>query len=112
VRTAGDVDAALGLQFESSTDSAAPTIAWSKPIQPSPEFESVEVRSSVPPVYDQARIVVRARGNAQSSSLDLDDASLVAGDAAAAPPTIDEFQLITLGTPPTAAVLHKIDHHS
>jgi hypothetical protein len=110
VRTAGDVDAALGLQFESSTDAAAPTVAWSKPIQPSPDFESVEVRSSVPPVYDQARIVVRARGNAASSSLDLDDASLVVGEAAPAPPTIDEFQLITLGTPPTAAVLHKIDH--
>jgi hypothetical protein len=121
LHVSGAADATLGLQFESSAGAAAPTIAWSKPLASGGEFEQLEVRAPVPTIYDQARVVVRARASGQASppdasgsggrqnTVDIDDASLVASAAADAPPTLDEFQLFALGAPPTAAVLHKID---
>jgi hypothetical protein len=109
LRTDGDSDARIGIEFLSGAGSAAPTCTWSSPLRASSEFEAFEFRTAVPRGYDRARVLLLARAGGAPGGVDADDVSLVAADLPSAPLAIDEYQLAALGDPATAATLFKID---
>lgn len=109
LRSEGDVETALGLEFSSNAGSAATTTLWARAPKPGGDFEAQELRATAPAGYDTVRVVVVARARAQGGSADVDDVSLIYDESEAAPLALDEYQLFGVGTPPSAAVLHKID---
>ena len=116
-RGGGDLTCALGLEF--SGPSAGAVTAWAPIDSLSTGFERSVLTANVPPGYDHVRAVLFARAAAdeeggEGGEVEVDDVSLVAGpggtDAAggpAAPVTLAEYKLHTLGTPPSSALLHK-----
>ena len=112
LRASGGARGSLGLQLESESGAAAPIIAWSRPLGSASggDFEELSVAASAPPIYDQARVVLLARGGAGPGDVEADDVSLVPdASSAKAPPTLNEYQLFLLGEPAGAALLFKID---
>lgn len=108
LRTDENSQGVLGLRLESSTNAAAALCIWSTPVAASGELD-VELASAVPPVFDRARALVLARlTGTGAGGLDVDDVSLVATPPAAAPLSIDEFEVHALGTPARAVAVVKI----
>jgi pSer/pThr/pTyr-binding forkhead associated (FHA) protein len=107
VRTEGQASARIGLEFESSSDAAARTSAWS-PAADGADFETLEWSCAVPQGFDGVRVLLAARSVGEGA-VDLDDVVLLAGGESAAPLAADSFQFVGLGSPATAAVLFKID---
>jgi hypothetical protein len=107
VRTEGQASARIGLEFESSSDAAARTSAWS-PAADGADFETLEWSCAVPQGFDGVRVLLAAR-SAGEGAVDLDDVVLLPGGESAAPLAADSFQFVSLGSPATAAVLFKID---
>lgn len=106
VRVSGGAAVRLGLRFEDSSGTAGPTVVWSRAVSPT-AFEVLELGSSVPAGCDRVSLEVVASG---AGGVAVDDASLVAQDAAAALPSVGEYELFLLGDPgASAATLFKID---
>ncbi len=106
VRAEGDAKARIGLEFESSTDAAARTSAWS-PAAAGGDFETLEWSCAVPQGFDGVRVLLSARAGGEGAA-DFDDVVLLAGGEAPAPLAFDSFQFVALGAPATGAVLVKI----
>lgn len=115
LRTRGDVEARLGVEFsaaEDAVDPVAPVTAWSAPTRGAGEFAVALVQAPVPPGYSLARVVVSARATGADSGgvVDADDVSAVESSAPHKPAAESSgAALDLLGEPPVAALLTRID---
>ena len=122
LRAEGSAEGRLGIEFASSTGSAAGVTAWSDTAAEGAGLELLELASEVPPGYDTARAVVLARSTeapasesaadverAPAGAVEADDVALVPASAPKPPLALGEYQLTPLGEPPNAAALFKID---
>lgn len=113
LRLDGGASGRIGLEFEHSSGAAAPTLAWSPAMTRADDFENLEWSCAAPPGFDSVRVALSARagsgGGEGSSSADFDDVVLLSAGSPETPLAHDSFQWVSLGAPPTAAVLFKID---
>ncbi len=107
-RIDGAARARVGLEFESTSDASARTLAWSPAASAGDGFDALEWGCAAPPGFDMLRVVLGARATGEGA-VDFDDVVLLAGSDAAPALAQDSFQFVTLGSPATAAVLFKID---
>jgi len=109
VRTSGGAAARVGLEFESSTDAAARTSAWSAPLTGAEEFQPLEWTCAVPAGFDRVSVLLAARAGAGEGRVDVDDVVLLSRPESSGALALDSFQFVPLGAPATAAVLFKIE---
>lgn len=84
----------LGVKFSSSTDAVTPIFAWSESIQDQGSFEEVSMRVDVPSGYDQAHLVLLARG---SGRVHADDVRLEEAEALGTSLAADPFRFVRVG---------------
>jgi hypothetical protein len=116
VRTDGDARARIGLRFEGTAEVAPlPCEVWSDPIVSAEGHELFAFTAPVPPGFDRAAVMLAAEApRGASGEVALDDASLVVADGSGAqggaPRQVGQYQLTTLGTPPRAGALARLDN--
>ena len=112
-RADGKLTASLGIEFRASggTDVGAVT-AWAN-LDGAGSFTVGTLTSTVPPGFDSARAVLRARAGTDGSGAELtvDDVALIAGGGdgtqSMAQVSVAEYTLYPLGSPASSAFLHK-----
>jgi hypothetical protein len=114
IEVAGDAEACVGVELAATAGDLPAFVAWDRTLRDTDGFVDVALVAPALPGYDQARVVVEARGTgsgeAASGSVALDDVALVEMDAPPAAATFEDDSLHLYGEPArTAALVHATE---
>jgi FHA domain len=116
-RGAEGLEMRLGIEFSGQGLGDAPPPGelpvWGNAVRGGLAFQAVELTVPVPPGYSSARVCVLARpatGGGQGGSAAFDDVSVVQRSSASKPTAqLNDNQLFVLGSPPSTAMIFKVD---